>query len=80
MESSIATFLMRWSACELLPTDARGHTVTEVDACHLPLQRVLSSNDVMRIAHGASPSVASTTRCPEARVLIPSRPFGYDQV
>ena len=28
MESSIAVFLMRWSACELLPTNALSETAT----------------------------------------------------
>ena len=45
MESSIAVFLMRWSACELLPT------CSSVTRARLHIERYVSASDNNRERH-----------------------------
>ena len=67
MESSIAVFLTRWQASELSPTSL------------MPLHTVLMLCSDVHAKHMCSTLMGRNPNIDEV-LVIPSRPFGYDQV
>ena len=84
MESSIAVFLMRQLACEQLPTicgsaSCGGSTAARLQRCppaHVPVPICSHRWLVEQAGLAASPRGWGVGH----QLVIPSRPFGYDQV
>lgn len=76
MESSIAEFLERQLACELLPTAY--HDI--ILHYYMPNTTQTLDNTPCSALKGKTPGMALPSPNPSTFHLIPSRPFGYDQV
>jgi len=76
MESSIAEFLERQLACELLPT-AYHENILQY---YMPNTTQSLDNTPCPALGVKTPQMALPSPNPSAFYLIPSRPFGYDQV
>ena len=76
MESSIAEFLERQLACELLPTVNIRTAVSSLSR-EVCMSRSLEGDDALKRWEARA---YMCTWPEQPHIFIPSRPFGYDQV